>query len=328
MLAAYKPKMASSPAGPMNPDRFERMWILAYVKEPKLADCTKGSQAKCIEDCIELGLVPGGVIPEVHLVPFGKDMTVIPDYRGLIKVLRGRGGVVKIEARTVRQGEVFEVHYGTDPRIIHDPKFDGGARPVIAFYAVAWLDDGTQQFDVLSKAEVDNVRANAAGGNSLMWKTYPDEGGKKTAVKRLCKMLTLEGIAAKVVTIDDLEEIPAEILDDGEVVGEQIDDMKGRLAKQTNGKKDEPAAQSAQEESSGQLPITRASSPALDNIMTMLDVVDKPKENGDIDVAKRTAFVREATGDDTAEPTESYFRTFQGKALVEKETQIREALEA
>lgn len=264
-------------------------------------------------------LVPGGVIPEVHLVRYGDEMTVIPDYRGLVKLLRGRGGLLKAEARTVKQGEHFEVHYGTDPRIEHDPKFDGSAGEPFAYYAVAWFQDGTQQFDVMMKEEVDNVRDHSQGKNSLMWTDYYDEGAKKTVLKRLCKLLPVSGTAAVALHIDDdldAKEVEATvILDEGD--GQSvIEDIKDRLAKKT--KKAKPAPK---EESPA--PLSQAhkgdSSPHIKTIMGILSIVPE---------AEQTAFLRDALGDNDAEPVESYFRTFGDTALEQMADVLREALEA
>lgn len=318
-------------------EQFYNFITVAYYKQPKLFECSEQSKLDAVRLCARIGLSPGGAIPEVHLVPFKNkhteklEVVVIPDYRGLIKLLRS-SGLVKIEARVARKREVFKVYYGTNPHIDHEPKFDGTAGDPIAYYATAWLANGTEQFAVVSKAEVDNIREHSQGKNSLMWTDYYDEGGKKTAVKQLCKMLDLTGGSAEALRMGDAAEFPDEmktieatVLDDGEVVGKQVNGIKERLAEQT-GKKD--VSTPAPEEAPGPVSTTGASSTpskAMDNINTMMDVVDKPKD-GEIDVAKRTAFLRDATGDTEAECTDSYFRTFGEKKLEEIEAQIREGL--
>jgi recombinational DNA repair protein RecT len=58
-------------------------------------------------------------------------------------------------------------------------------------YAVAYFKDGSVQFDVMRKDQIDAIRARAPGANSGPWSTDYAEMGRKTVVRRLMKSLPL-----------------------------------------------------------------------------------------------------------------------------------------
>ena len=93
----------------MTPDRFVRVALTALTRVPKLAQCTEASLIKCMLTCSELGLEPDGRL--AHLIPYGKDCTLVIDYKGLAE-LAMRSGKPAIglpscsTATTVKSGSV------------------------------------------------------------------------------------------------------------------------------------------------------------------------------------------------------------------------------
>jgi recombinational DNA repair protein RecT len=70
-------------------------------------------------------------------------------------------------------------------------------------YAVAKLKDGGTQFDVMSKVEIDKIRARSKAGNFGPWKTDYDEMAKKTVIRRLFKYLPVSVEMQRAVGLDE-----------------------------------------------------------------------------------------------------------------------------
>jgi recombination protein RecT len=179
----------------MTPDRIVTIALLAASRNPRLAECTQPSILKSLMTAGELGLEPSGPLGHGHLVPFKNnkigayECTFMPGYRGLIHLAKQTGEVRNVEARVVKEGDVFDVDYGTEPRVVHKPKFNGG--DMIAVYAVAFLADGTQTFDVMTRTDVDKIRRRSRAADDGPWVTDYEEMARKTVVKRLAKYLPL-----------------------------------------------------------------------------------------------------------------------------------------
>lgn len=70
-------------------------------------------------------------------------------------------------------------------------------------YAVAVLKGGGVQFEVMSRAEVEAVRAQSKAGKSGPWVTHWDEMARKSVVRKLFKYLPVSIEAVRAVEIDE-----------------------------------------------------------------------------------------------------------------------------
>ena len=180
----------------LSPERFVRVAITALTKTPKLQECTQESFFKCLLDLSAIGLEPDG--RRAHLIPYGKECTLILDYKGLVELVRRSGDVVKIHADVVCENDIFENAKGEVTR--HEVDYKNGRGAVLAAYAEVTLKDGSQQTEILSKAEVDGIRGRSKSGNNGPWKTDYNEMAKKTAFRRLCKWLTFSPEIASAIS--------------------------------------------------------------------------------------------------------------------------------
>ena len=88
-------------------------------------------------------------------------------------------------------------------------------------YAIAWLKDGSKQFEYMSKAQVDHVKKKSKTAASGPWKTDYSEMARKTVVHRLGKYLPLSAEAQEVFEAASKAEIGETIR---EVEGTFLDD--------------------------------------------------------------------------------------------------------
>ncbi|MGB1012794.1 MAG: recombinase RecT [Nannocystaceae bacterium] len=202
IIEAKAPEFEKSLAGRVDLPLFVRAAATVFARSEKLQRCTRLSVIGALMDCAELGLVPGSATGHAYLVPYGRECTLIPGYKGLVELAHRSGIVSSLYAETVREGEIFEVHAGTDPRIIHGPHIDS-VEPVRLYYAVAKFKDGGHQFECISRAEVEKIRAGSKSKGSPAWSEWFDEMGKKTAIRRLCKVLPLSTDLHRAIEIDD-----------------------------------------------------------------------------------------------------------------------------
>jgi recombination protein RecT len=182
----------------LDAERFCRIAITATTRTPKLMDCTPASVMKCLLDLSAMGLEPDG--RRAHLIPYGTECTLIIDYKGLIELIRRSGDVSSIRAETVCENDGFTWENGI---VTHKVDWRNPRGEVQAVYAEAKLASGEVQTAVMTKDEVESIRARSRSGNNGPWKTDWCEMAKKTAVRRLTKMLPLSSEIREHVEKDD-----------------------------------------------------------------------------------------------------------------------------
>ena len=249
LLEKMKPQIAAILPKHLTPERMVALCALAATKTPQLKECTPLSLFNAIVHASRLGLEIG---QHAHLVPFKNskagvtEVVMVPDYRGLISLAVRSGKVKHIDARAVYKDDAFDYQYGTQPLILHKPKLDAerGEKEMVAFYAAAHLVDGTVVFDVMSKAEVDGIRARSRAKDAGPWATDYEAMGKKTVVKRLAKFLPQTPELAAAIELDNRGETGeigtvSAIIDSPESVNAavaqetkaKLDTLKGKLDK-------------------------------------------------------------------------------------------------
>lgn len=166
---------------------------------PKLQECSKESVLKSIWNVATAGLTLNPVQGLAYLTPryvAGKwECVLIPGYRGLQKLAQDTGVVRIVESRLVYEGDSFDVQYGLNPDIKHKPC--GKKETIIAAYAIARLQTGEVQFEVMMKSELELIRDlsdswkafKADKVKSAVWNDHEGEMCRKTVVKRLLKYL-------------------------------------------------------------------------------------------------------------------------------------------
>ncbi len=187
-------------------NRIMKVSVQAFYKTPKLQECTPDSLLLAVCNSAQLGLDPCGLLGSAYIVPYGTTAQLIVGYRGLIDLARRSGQILSIEAHVVHENERFLCIYGLDAKLEHEPCWDGEPGAVKAAYAIARLVGGAVQWEVMTKKQIDGIRARSKAGRSGPWVTDYEEMAKKTAVRRLCKYLPLTTeFAENLETMDSLD---------------------------------------------------------------------------------------------------------------------------
>lgn len=208
MLEKYKGEIQRALPRHMTGDRMARIVLTECRKVPKLMNSDVKSLFGAVIQCAQLGLEPGGALGHAYLLPFDNrkkgitEVQVIIGYRGMIDLARRSGQIVSISARIVREGDDFAYTYGLDESLRHIPT-DNDNAPITHVYAVARLKDGGTQFEVLTRKQVEKVRAGSRASNDGPWVTHFEEMAKKTAIRRLFKMLPVSIEISTAISMDE-----------------------------------------------------------------------------------------------------------------------------
>ena len=175
-------------------DRFTRIAITALTRSPKLQECTPESFMRCLLDLSAMGLEPDG--RRAHLIPYGKECTLVIDYKGIVELVIRSGMVSRIHADKVCENDVFEYNCGDVKTHTIDFKLPRGN--AYAYYALVRFKDGTEKAEVMSLDDIIAIRNRSQGYKSAIqynkshpWLTDFDEMAKKTVFRRCSKWLQL-----------------------------------------------------------------------------------------------------------------------------------------
>ena len=153
----------------------------------KLYSCDPASVAQAIAMSAMTGLMPGGPLPDVYLLPRGNQLQWFVSHRGYLKLMSRTG--TRIRARFVLEGERFEVAEGLNPDIINvpdielEPTWDN----LKAVYVVAHYPDGNSDFVVVRKKDIEKRRNNSdawkRNSKKSPWGQWPVEMALKTGIR-------------------------------------------------------------------------------------------------------------------------------------------------
>lgn len=245
LLERAKPAFEAVLPKHLNAERMVKLVLLATTKTPKLLECDPKTLLSAVMQAAQLGLEINSALGSAYLVPFGNQVQLIPGYRGLIDLARRSGNILFIEARVAYKDEVFLVEQGTAPGISHRPSLgEKKDDEIVAVYAVALVKGAPRpQFEVMSREQVDAVRARSRAAKDGPWVTDFPEMARKTVVKRLCKYLPLSPELAAAIELDTRAETGevgsiSEVIDSDESLNqtvadrtrEKAEDLKAKLA--------------------------------------------------------------------------------------------------
>lgn len=178
-------------------DRFHATINQALRNDPKILHCTAISIVNaCIRSAYDGLRLDGREAALVaHEVNVGtkqhprweKHAEYFPMVRGLIKKILLGGKVVSMEVETIHVNDQYRIVRGTDPSIYHEPVLDGDRGRIIAAYSIALLGTGERVTEVMTRADLDRVRA--AAKTDYVWKAWEGEMSKKAVLRRHEKRL-------------------------------------------------------------------------------------------------------------------------------------------
>lgn len=193
----------------MTPERMCRVALNTIRRTPELLECAPETMVAAIVEASSLGLEIDSR-GQAYLVPFRnkntgrREVQLIPGYKGLADLAYRSGRVDSIFAEVVCENDKFRFSLGLNPTLEHTPSLEDRGK-LIAVYAVARMKESAPQFVVMGKGDIDKIKkaSKASGGP---WRDWEAEMWKKTAIRRLCKMLPLSPEMQRAVSLDEASE--------------------------------------------------------------------------------------------------------------------------
>lgn len=173
--------------------------LIAIDANPALQVLSPKSLLACVMGAARLGLEVSSAVAGrgyVYFIPRGKNCTLQIGYRGLIEMASRSSRFRSIRAEVIRKGEPFEYRPADDQPIHHVPAWQTSNKSdIIGVWAMATLATGEKVAVVLNADDLANIASTSNKSGDYYQKHYA-EWCRARAIKRLCKILPLDGDAA------------------------------------------------------------------------------------------------------------------------------------
>lgn len=175
--------------------------LMVFNSNAYINKSTTKSKLNAVLQVAQCGLSLHPALKLAYLVPRWNNSTqaiechLEPSYQGLVKLITDTGSARNVYCYPVYEGDTFSVSLGTSPDIVHTPQFK--SKEIIKVYAVAVLSDGSNQIEVMTTEQINEIKGRsesyksfiAKKSKSCIWESDYSEMARKTVVKRLCKYL-------------------------------------------------------------------------------------------------------------------------------------------
>lgn len=193
----------------MTSARLFQMSVNAINHTPELLEASPETLLSCVMKCAALGLEPSAVdgLGNCYILPYRNhgrmEAQFILGYTGMLRLIRNSGQIESIEARVVREGDVFEFEYGLDEKLRHVPSLSSNGE-ITHVYCLAKFKDGGHYMEVMTKDEVDAVKKRSRASKNGPWVTDYEAMARKTVIRRSFKYLPVSVAAQEAVAADEM----------------------------------------------------------------------------------------------------------------------------
>lgn len=206
----------------MNFNREASFAIQILTANPYLSKLDPISIRNSVVNIALTGLTLNPALKYAYLVPRNGKCVLDISYMGLIKLLTDAGAVKSIDAAVIYQNDKCSFRKGSNPDLIHEPCLTNRGEKIGA-YAIAYFRDCGFQFEILPKDDIEKIKRtseswkNEKTRNYSPWENWEDEMWKKTALKRLFKLLPKTKFSESLIAalsvehdneLDDLDKEP------------------------------------------------------------------------------------------------------------------------
>lgn len=194
-------------------ERFKRVLLTAIQMNPKLVVADRVSLFNSAMKAAQDGLLPDG--REGALVIYNTKMKVgnaekwvdavqwMPMIAGIRKKVRNSKEIATWDAKIVYERDEFYYEDGLELILKHKPYLDGDPGQVRAAYSVAKLKTGEVSVEVMTKFQIDRIRAMSKSKDKGPWVDHYAEMAKKTVARRHSKVLPMSTDLDDLIRRDD-----------------------------------------------------------------------------------------------------------------------------
>lgn len=165
----------------MNKEQFVSVSYQTFLREPKLLQCTRLSLQKVFIDAAKIGLLVDN--RDAYIIPFwNRDMkcfeaSLMPDYKGLMKIGMKNGAVMSWSAQEVCENDYFMWENGV---IDHKIDYKKPRGKLILTYSRVKLANGEIDPEVRTLEEIEAARRRAK--SDKFWASHYVKMARKVAV--------------------------------------------------------------------------------------------------------------------------------------------------
>ncbi|HUU92673.1 MAG TPA: recombinase RecT [Phycisphaerae bacterium] len=239
--------IASSFPGNLDPQR-RRDKTLSLIREAtihiansdardKICRCTGASVLDCLVSCARLDLSLTKALGHAYLIPFGGVCTLMPGYKGFIKLIVDTGHIRHLETVVVYKNDEFSFYRdekGPHLRHVPDPESQGDNSQVRLVYLVATTSDGGSMFEMMNDKELEKVRKSSKQPDGPAYKAWPTEMKRKAVIRRFEKSVPkgmdnpAELRLAEALDLDNSQFDPSKLAEYKEMADEHSRSLKER----------------------------------------------------------------------------------------------------
>lgn len=194
-LDARQKNLAKFTASRIKPETLIRLAIFEFSQNEWLRKCTPESIYGSLILSAQIGLEPSGIRGEAYLVPYKGKCTLIPGWRGLVKLALRSRAVKRLNSFVVYERDHFKIYLGSEPRVEHEPHLGNDRGELVGAYAVAKMDNGEIDVEFMDVGELQKIKDNAAksrgGKPGPAYAEWEDQMYRKAPIRRLAKRLPL-----------------------------------------------------------------------------------------------------------------------------------------
>lgn len=150
---------------------------------------TQESIANALLDMVTQGLSPAKT--QCYFIVYGNELQMQRSYFGTVAALKRLTNVSKVKAEVIHEGDVFEIGSNEDMEMVvtkFEPKFENMNKPIIGAFAMIKLEDGSINYTVMTKEEIDKSWQQSRNKNNKVQQNFGQEMAKRTVLNRAAKM--------------------------------------------------------------------------------------------------------------------------------------------
>lgn len=197
-------------------ERFIAMFTIVVNSNPELSKCTPASLIGALVQTTQLGLMPG-IVNHCYYVPFNnkkqingewktlREVQFILGYKGMIELVNRSREAAILSTEVVYENDLFNYELGLNPTLKHVPVWDDRGKAIGVYCVAKNLLANEKLFIYLQKEDIEKVRGASKAKDSEYspWSKWWEEMAKKTAIKRICKLLPLAIDVQKKISTDE-----------------------------------------------------------------------------------------------------------------------------
>lgn len=203
---AHKQQIANALPKHMSPDRMVRLATTALSQNRQLQECDAKSIFGAVVTASQLGLEPG-VLGQCYLIPYGKQCTFVPGWRGLADLV-ARGGRASVWTGAVFEGDEFDYALGDSPYVTHKPCGENDPDLMLYVYAVGRIKGA--QWPIIEVWPAKRVWTHRDRYNKVGRKHYsfehPEMYARKVVLLQVLKYLPMSIELTAAVELSERQE--------------------------------------------------------------------------------------------------------------------------